>query len=86
MVDPLATFGSPPSAFRAILKSMKTICFYCISEHSGDLESLGGALGQPLFGVDVAQREDLEGYVRCVQKTEKGQRLLTFKGWWVNGR
>ena len=48
-----------------------------------------GSLGGPrevLFGVDVAQREDLEGYVRFLQKTEKGQRLLTFKGWGVNGR
>ena len=39
-----------------------------------------------LFGVDVDQREDLEGDFWFLQKTEKGQRLLTFEGWGVNGR
>ena len=39
-----------------------------------------------LFGVDVAQRDDLEGYFRFWQKTEKCQRMLTFEGGGVNGR
>ena len=51
----------------------------------GPLGSLGGPR-EVLFGVDVAQREDLEGYVRFLQTTEKGQRPLTFMGRGVNGR
>ena len=39
-----------------------------------------------LFGNDVAQREDLEGYFGILQKTAKGRRLLTFEGRGVNGR
>ena len=39
-----------------------------------------------LVGVNVAQGGDLSGYLRFLQKTERGQRLLTFKGWGVNGR
>ena len=92
MGEPLLTFGSSPSASRAISKSLKTIGFHYISEHWVHLEPVWGvwaALWGPrevLFGVDVARIEDLEGYFRFLQKTEKGQRPLTFKGWGVNGR
>ena len=71
MGDPLATFGSSPSAFRAILDSLKKplvfITFLSIQVIwnllEGPLGSLGG-LREVLFGVDVAQREDLGGYSR----------------------
>ena len=78
-----------PEPFQIIEKPLVFIAFLSI----GVIWNLSGgswaALWGPrevLFGVDVAQREDLEGYVRFLQKTEKGQRLLTFKGWGVNGR
>ena len=51
----------------------------------GALAALGGPRGV-LVGVDVAQRGDLGGYFRFLQRTERGQRPLTFKGWGVNGR
>ena len=77
------------SHFKIIEKPLVFIAFLSI----GVIWNLSGgswaALWGPrevLFGVDVAQREDLEGYFRFLQKTEKGQRLLTFEGWGVNGR
>ena len=41
---------------------------------------------EALLGVDITQGKDLKGYFCFLQKTEKGQRMLTFKGWRVNGR
>ena len=81
MGDPLATFGSLPSAFRPTSKSLKSHGF---SLHIWKLsEGSWAALWGPqevLFGVDVAQREELRGYYRFLQKTQKGQRPLTFRG------
>ena len=93
MGDPLATFGSSPSASRAILKIIEKplifIAFLSIEViwqfSGGALAALGGPRGV-LVGVDVAQGEDLSGYFRFLQKTERGQRPLTFRGWGVNGR
>ena len=77
------------SHFKIIEKPLVFIAFLSI----GFIWNLSGgswaALWGPrevLFDVDVAQREDLEGYFRFLRKTEKGQRLLTFEGWGVNGR
>ena len=84
MGDPLATFGSTPSAFRAISKSLKNRCFFIaflsievIWKLSGEsLAALWGPRGV-LVGVDIAQGEDLGGCFRFLPKTEKGQRPLT---------
>ena len=82
MGEALLMLGSSPSASRAISKSLKTIFITFLS--IGVIWNLSGgswaALWGPqevLFGVDVAQREDLKGYFRFLQKTEKGQRQLT---------
>ena len=90
---PLGDVWKPPervqSHFKIIEKPLVFIAFLSIQVIWNLSEGTLGSLGGPrevLFGVDVAQREDLEGYVRFLQKTEKGQRLLTFKGWGVNGR
>ena len=92
MGDPLVTFRSPPSASRTISKSLKNRGFHCILRFEviwrlseGSWAALWGPQ-EDLFGVDVAQREDLRGYFRFLQKTEKGQRPLTFRGGGVNGR
>ena len=76
------------SHFKIISKQFVFIAFLSI----GVIWNLSGgswaALWGPpevLFGRDVARRKDLEGYFRFLQKTEKGQRLLTFEGWSVNG-
>ena len=93
MGDPLATFGSSPSAFRAILKIIeKPLIFTAFLSIEVIWQFSGGALaalGGPrevLIGVDLAQGEDLGGYVRGFQNTDKGQRPLTFRGWGGNGR
>ena len=90
---PLGDVCPPPARvqihFKIIEKPLVFIAFLSIQVIWNLAEGTLGSLGGPrevLFGVDVAQREDLEGYVRFLQKTEKGQRLLTFKGWGVNGR
>ena len=74
---------------KIIEKTLVFIAFLSIQVIWNLSEGTLGSLGGPrevLFGVDVAQREDLEGYVRFLQTTEKGQRPLTFRGWGVNGR
>ena len=38
------------------------------------------------IGINLAQGEDIGGYFLFSQRTKRGQRPLTFKGWWVNGR
>ena len=90
---PLCDFWAPPervqSHFKIIEKPLVFIAFLSIQVIWNLSEGTLGSLGGPrevLFGVDDVQSEDLGGYVLCLQKTEKGQRLLTFEGWGVNGR
>ena len=90
---PLGDVSKPPervqSNFKIIEKPLVFIAFLNIEVIWKLSEGSWAALWGPrevLFGVDVAQREELSGYFRFLQKTEKGQRPLTFRGWGVNGR
>ena len=90
---PLGDFWGLPervqSHFKIIEKQLIFIAYLSIGViwnlSEGSWAALWGSR-EVLFGVDVAQREDLEGYFRFLQKTEEGQRLLTFEEWGVNGR
>ena len=87
MGGPLATFGGSPSASRAISKSLKNHWFL---QHFGALSSSGISQGGPglpwrgprevLSVFNLAQGDDLGGYFRFGQKTEKGQWPLTPQG------
>ena len=68
------------SHFKIIEKPLVFIAFLNIEVIWKLSEGSWAALWGPrevLFGVDVAQREELSGYFRFLQKTEKGQWPLT---------
>ena len=90
---PLGDVWKPPervqSHFEIIEKPLVFIAFLSIEviwKFSDGSWAASGGPREVLVGVNLTQGENLGGYFRFLQKTEKGQRLLTFKGWGVNGR
>ena len=90
---PLGDVSKPPervqSNFKIIEKPLVFIAFLSIGVIwylSGGSQAAFWGPREVLLGVDVAQREVLGAYFRCLQKHAKGQRPLTFRGWGVNGR
>ena len=77
------------SHFKIIEKPLVFIAFLSLGVIwylSGGSQAAFWGPREVLLGVDVAQREVLGAYFRCLQKHAKGQRPLTFRGWGVNGR
>ena len=77
------------SHLKMIEKPLVFIPFLSIEviwKFSGGALAASGGSREVIVGVDVAQGEDLGGYFRFLQKTERGQRPLTFRGRGVNGR
>ena len=71
------------SHFKIIEKPFVSIAFLSIGviwNLSGGVQAAFWASREALLGVDITQGKDLVVYFRFLQKTEKGQRLLTFKG------
>ena len=90
---PLGDVSKPPervqSNFKIIEKPLVFIAFLSLGVIwylSGGSQAAFWGPREVLLGVDVAQREVLGAYFRCLQKHAKGQRPLTFRGWGVNGR
>ena len=77
------------SNFKTVEKPLVFLTFRSIEviwNLSGGSWAASGGPREVLIVFDLAQGDDLSGYFRFLQKTEKGQRPLTFMGVGVNGR
>ena len=90
---PLGDVWKPPervqSHFEIIEKPLVFIAFLSIEviwNLFGGSQAASWGPREVFIGINLAQGEDIGGYFWFLQRTERGQRPLTFRGRGVNGR